>query len=94
MVNAFNQLHHGTPLSHPSGLGGVLSKVGFNGGGRVERGNVLCTTELGLRCITRKGTTSNISVNGEGGGKQGDVFERRLLLLPKVVLDSAVDALD
>lgn len=51
-------------------------------------GNVWCTTELGLRCITKK---DHKSVNG---GEEGDIFESRMLLLPKVVLDSAGDAMD
>lgn len=51
---------------------------------------VLCTTELGLKCVTRKGKNST-SAGTEG---DGDVFERRVLLQPKVVLDSAVDALE
>lgn len=51
--------------------------------GRMDQGSVLCTTELGLRCMTRRG-----KAEGE------DAFERRMLLQPKVVLDSTVDALD
>ena len=43
---------------------------------------VLCTTELGLRCVTRK---------GKGDGES--VFEKRMLVQPKVVLGDAVDAL-
>lgn len=41
-------------------------------------GETLCTTELGLKCSSRKGENE----------------ERRLLLRPKVVLDSVVDMLD
>ncbi|KAJ3537020.1 hypothetical protein NM688_g6750 [Phlebia brevispora] len=55
----------------------------------ITPGNVLCTTELGLRCITKKGRP------GSGGILDvEDAFERRILLQPKVVLDSTVDALD
>lgn len=50
------------------------------------RGAVLCTTELGLRCSTRKAST-------EALGSQ-ETVERRLLLRPKVILESAVDMLD
>ncbi|KAJ7587956.1 hypothetical protein C8J56DRAFT_785725, partial [Mycena floridula] len=42
-------------------------------------GAVLCTTDMGLSCATRK---------GEG------LVERRLLLRPKVVLESVADVLD
>lgn len=59
-------------------------------GGKGEQGSVLCTTELGLKCITKKVK----GVIGEDGETKGvDPFERRVLLPPKVVLDSAVDAL-
>jgi hypothetical protein len=47
-----------------------------------SEGSVLCTTELGLRLSTR------ISV--ESGPSD---FERRLLLRPKVLLESAMDVL-
>ncbi|KAF7799775.1 hypothetical protein EIP86_011017 [Pleurotus ostreatoroseus] len=57
--------------------------------GRSTQGNVLCTTELGLKCITRKGRAAGSSALSEE-----DIFERRVLLQPKVVLDSTVDALD
>ena len=56
--------------------------------GKMSQGSVLCTTELGLRCTTKKGKTSYAAAEGE------EVFERRILLRPKVVLDSTVDALD
>lgn len=51
------------------------------------RGAVLCTTELGLRCSTRKATT-------EPSASREENVERRLLLRPKVILESAVDMLD
>lgn len=51
------------------------------------RGGVLCTTELGLRCSTHKPTA-------ESSESREDVIERRLLLRPKVILESAVDMLD
>ncbi|KAI6042887.1 hypothetical protein EDC04DRAFT_2891458 [Pisolithus marmoratus] len=52
----------------------------------VSKGAVLCTTELGLRCSTRKATTETTAPEGH--------IERRLLLRPKVVLDSAMDVID
>ena len=57
---------------------------------------MLCTTELGLRCITRKSKTGSIvgALDSPVEERGGDVFERRMLLPPKVVLDSAVDALE
>lgn len=48
-------------------------------------GAVLCTTDLGLSCATRK--------SAGGMGHEGFV-ERRLLLRPKVVLESVADVLD
>lgn len=51
------------------------------------RGAVLCTTELGLRCSTRKATA-------EPSASREESIERRLLLRPKVILESAVDMLD
>jgi len=43
-----------------------------------SRGNLLVSTELGLRCTTRKSKTD---------------VEQRLLLRPKIVLDSVLDLL-
>jgi len=51
-------------------------------------GAVLCTTDLGLSCSTRK------SKGGVGQKEQEGNVERRLLLRPKVVLESVVDVLD
>jgi hypothetical protein len=50
-------------------------------------GAVLCTTDLGLSCSVRK--CSDIS-----GQEQEGYVERRLLLRPKVVLESVADVLD
>ena len=66
-----------------------------NGKAKGDGGKVLCTTELGLKCSTRKTKTitaldSDVLVET----KEEDLFERRVLLPPKVVLDSAVDALE
>ncbi|OCH94419.1 hypothetical protein OBBRIDRAFT_810547 [Obba rivulosa] len=49
---------------------------------------VLCTTELGLRCVTRKNRSIGLGDRGEGE------YEVRILLPPKVILDSAVEAVD
>lgn len=49
-------------------------------------GVVLCTTELGLRCSTRK-ATSNVPDSEES-------IDRRILLRPKVVLESVVEVID
>jgi hypothetical protein len=51
-------------------------------------GEVLCTTELGLRCVTRK--NARVAVDGllEGG------FDSTMLLLPKVILEGVADVLD
>jgi hypothetical protein len=47
-----------------------------------SRGLVLCTTELGLRCSTRKNL---------GGSGKVEMVERQLLVRPKVLLESVVD---
>ncbi|KAH0833017.1 hypothetical protein J3R83DRAFT_12002 [Lanmaoa asiatica] len=51
------------------------------------KGTVLCTTELGLRCSTRKATA-------EPTASREESIERRLLLRPKVILESGVEMLD
>lgn len=51
------------------------------------RGAVLCTIELGLRCSTRNPIV-------EQSASREEATERRLLLRPKVILESAVDMLD
>ncbi|KAH8099955.1 hypothetical protein BXZ70DRAFT_1000522 [Cristinia sonorae] len=85
MLNAFSDHHeHLTAVN-----GNRNGRAGKKGQG----GNVLCTTELGLKCTTRKGK-SIMAVESDAGEQKEDVFERRMLLPPKVVLDSAVDALD
>lgn len=59
--------------------------------GRSKDGEkVLCTTELGLKCITRRG--KNYAPPAKDGSDT-DAFERRILLQPKVVLEEAVDAI-
>ena len=51
-------------------------------------GEVLCTTELGLRCVTKR--NARVAVDGllEGG------FDSTMLLLPKVILEGVADVLD
>ncbi|PCH42424.1 hypothetical protein WOLCODRAFT_89827 [Wolfiporia cocos MD-104 SS10] len=62
---------------------------GENADGAQAR-KVLCTTELGLRCVTRK---SNKLLDPEEG-RENELFESMTLLLPKVVLNSAVEAIE
>ena len=56
-----------------------------------EGEKVLCTTELGLKCITRRG--KNYAPQGKDSTLNADSFEHRILLQPKVVLEEAVDAI-
>jgi len=66
---------------------------GKSGGARAggpNTGKVLCTTELGLRCMTRK--SKRASTASEDNTEEP--FENRILLLPKVVLNSALEAID
>lgn len=51
---------------------------------------VLCTTELGLKCSTRRGKSQSFP---EKDATDSELFERRMLLQPKVVLEEAVDAI-
>lgn len=86
MVNAFTDQHVVGPHGKPNGKA--------NSGKCDGVGKVLCTTELGLKCITKKAKM----INGDDGetssaNKVVDPFEKRVLLAPKVMLDSAVDAL-
>lgn len=53
-----------------------------------SRGAVLATTELGLRCVTRMGTREGV------GSEEEVLLEQRVLLMPKVVLESVLDVLD
>jgi hypothetical protein len=71
-----------------------------------SRGKVLGTVELGLRCVTKVGERDGVGTlagnhthtgaNGLGAGKEGGEpkFETRLLLRPKVVLESVLEVLD
>ena len=60
--------------------------------GSPDEAHVLCTTELGLRCVTRRDARSSV-YSAADGGELGDAFESRLLLLPKVLLDSVMDVI-
>ncbi|EJD06534.1 uncharacterized protein FOMMEDRAFT_165309 [Fomitiporia mediterranea MF3/22] len=51
-----------------------------------SRGRVLCTTEIGLQCLTNKGK--------EGREFSPQTVERRVVLKPRVVLESIVQVLD
>ncbi|TFY66802.1 hypothetical protein EVG20_g4287 [Dentipellis fragilis] len=54
----------------------------------VAGGSVLATTELGLRCSTRK--TAKLS----SFGPVGEIVERKTLLQPKVILETVAQLLD
>ncbi|KAI9060677.1 hypothetical protein FKP32DRAFT_1656157 [Trametes sanguinea] len=58
-----------------------------------DSGKVLCTTELGLRCITRRDARNGAGEPGVADAG-GDAFESRMLLLPKVLLDTAMDVIE
>ena len=51
-------------------------------------GAVLCSTELGLRCVTRK--NARVAVDGLFEGS----MDSTMLLLPKVILEGVADVLD
>ena len=91
MVNAFTNQHTHTGVTANGNANGVNGKDNGKADGA---GKVLCTTELGLKCITKKAKTLSLD-DGEITPVKGavDPFERRILLAPKVMLDSAVDAL-
>ncbi len=73
-----------------------------------SHGKVLATMELGLKCITRVSVITDGPINGNGqhvegkhgvgrivSGEVGEAaFEQRLLLQPKVVLESVLEVLD
>lgn len=71
------------------------SSASGNGAGKTssaQSGKVLCTTELGLRCVTR--TANRGSTTGPEECADSELFETRLLLQPKVVLNSALEAIE
>lgn len=67
---------------HPFEGQGMKDAFGDYG---ASKGAILATTELGLRCATRKDRTTQ-----DGAGE----VEARILLTPKVVLESVVDLVD
>ncbi|KAF9563199.1 hypothetical protein CPC08DRAFT_706130 [Agrocybe pediades] len=93
-------------IADPSGSFEEGQMVDAFGSYGESRGRVLVTMELGLRCVTRIGQTLNElpDMNGENGshGMNGatgislqreGVLESRLLLQPKVVLESVLEVL-
>ncbi|XP_006459604.1 hypothetical protein AGABI2DRAFT_191514 [Agaricus bisporus var. bisporus H97] len=72
----------GGPLFHDRTMIDAFSDYGQS------RGSVLATTELGLRCVTRMGTREAVASEEEV------LLEQRVLLMPKVVLESVLDILD
>ena len=88
-----NKMREGEPHDDAAEAASVVADVGLRGAsplpGAPDEGHVLCTTELGLKCTTRRG-------KGPAPGEKDaadEVFERRTLLQPKVVLEEAVDAI-
>lgn len=96
-------LDEGTPNN--SDRGGLNMVDAFAEYGE-SKGRVLATMELGLRCITRAGVVgggrplksigehSNGNVASSPGDPTETRFEERMLLLPKVVLESVLEVLD
>jgi len=95
----------GSPLRHRrSSSGGKLGRVKavrydeegmenvFRGFGR-EDGGVMCTVEFGLVCVTRRKEEVGDDA-GVGGAQEGwEVLERRMLMKPKVLLESVEEIL-
>ncbi|KAI0367734.1 hypothetical protein BV20DRAFT_535124 [Pilatotrama ljubarskyi] len=79
-------------VGHANGHGALVNGHG-HGHGKAhsahpeDSGRVLCTTELGLRCVTRRDARSSSAVSD--ADTDGDAFDSRMLLLPKVLPDSA-----
>ncbi|KAF5359507.1 hypothetical protein D9756_003549 [Leucocoprinus leucothites] len=70
------------PLFHERTMIDAFGEYGHS------HGCVLATTELGLRCVTRMGTREGV------GSEEEVLLEQRVLLMPKVVLESVLDVLD
>lgn len=51
-------------------------------------GAVLCSTELGLQCVTKK------NARAVGNGLVEGIVDSTMLLLPKVILEGVADVLD
>jgi hypothetical protein len=58
------------------------------GGFGTSSGAVLCSTELGLRCSTKRNVRVAADRPGEG------TIDQTMLLLPKVILEGVADILD
>ena len=87
-LSAYTDGHH----AHSNGHGnGTLANGNGRTNGTPDSGRVLCTTELGLRCVTRRDARNS---GFPENGAEGDAFDSRMLLLPKVVLDSAMDVIE
>ncbi|KXN80756.1 hypothetical protein AN958_07864, partial [Leucoagaricus sp. SymC.cos] len=71
-----------SPLFHERTMIDAFGEYGHS------HGAVLATTELGLRCVTRMGTREGV------GSEEEVLLEQRVLLMPKVVLESVLDILD
>ncbi|KAH9945445.1 uncharacterized protein BXZ73DRAFT_38418 [Epithele typhae] len=84
---------------HDEDHGSVIADVGFSsnhhlghgGAATPDVGHVLCTTELGLRCVTRRDARNSLYAENSA---EADPFDNRTLLLPKVFLDSAMDVIE
>jgi hypothetical protein len=81
------------------GANGVNGHANGNGKGSDARRwapqkgeRVLCTTEVGLVCSTRKDGPKDKEATAQA--KRGDVLQRMVLLKPKVVLESVTRALE
>ena len=98
-------LDDGTPNSLDRGEGSNMVDAFAEYG--ESKGRVLATMELGLRCVTRAGAAggdrplksigehSNTNGTSNAGGDSSETrFEKRMLLLPKVVLESVLEVLD
>ena len=90
-----NKMREGEPHDDAAEAASVVADVGLRGAsplpGAPDEGHVLCTTELGLRCVTRRDPRSTVCVEGAEGP---ELFESRMLLLPKVLPDSAMDVIE
>ena len=97
-------LNDGTPNNLDRGGSDMVDAFAEYG---ESKGRVLATMELGLRCITQVGAAggdrllksigehSNSNGTSNAGGDSGETgFEKRMVLLPKVVLESVLEVLD
>ncbi|TFK94095.1 hypothetical protein K466DRAFT_477329 [Polyporus arcularius HHB13444] len=89
-LSAFADGHYSHPNGHANGNSALANSNG-RANGTPDSGKVLCTTELGLRCVTRRDTRNS---GFSDTAAEGDAFESRMLLQPKVLLDSAMDVIE